>query len=918
LFAVCPLTASGAAYAQPSPQDLSEDGGFLRRVAKSNYSVIALRVEFQPDSSRFSTGDGTFSEDMFQGLVPRIDPFPHDAAYFDAHLEFLETYVSSVSNGMTTIETHLIPEVITVSGQMSRYSPLGPEADSPEERRKLAELVAEAWTLADTQSEFQLPSGIDPDATAFILFHPGTGRDIELTGTALDRTPEDIPSLFFDTQSIDRLLGQRFSFKGIEVTSTAVVPATESKRGVDFITGEPFLLELSINGLLAASFLNFLGVPDLFDTSSGQSAIGPYGLMDPFGIFAYGGLIPPEPSGWTKYYLGWTTPHVFTTSEPTTLDLDAGVEVAIAPVSSSEYFLAETRHRDPGGDELNVVAYLDGEFVERRFAHDADDFNAFDQSGFEGVLVSVDDYDWALPGGFDTSGELRLGGMLIWHVDDNRLRAGLPTNSVNADPRRRALDLEEADSAQDLGFPNNNPFAPEFDRGTPFDFYFRDNPVAALTESGEIALYTNRFSSDTWPNSNSNGGGPSFVVLEDFSDVSTTMTLTHRRESHDSVQPVESLAGSRVPKPIGPAGSVSLITLERGPAAIPILVVHDPDLATAWYVFLETGQISEVPGVVTKPAVTQTLGASKHVAYLFRDENGDTWFTRLPPGQGPPQILYPLPQEVSRLIPSTPLVALGEGADEGPSYAVGYEIDGAGGIVRINPAGESILDRIQTPVRSISVIDDELLAVVEDARTTIRSGSEIVSEWTYPPMSSSIGQSVFGHDAAGLMGVIPRPGESTFLLLEAEGTTREVRTWSTPMSAFPVLADLDLDGLLDVVYASGKDLEAVTQAGAVVDDFPVSLPDSAFSQPLVARWSDDQKPGVLVGLADGYLHAFSVEDAASRPGFPLPVGGEGVATPILIDSAVYACGLDGNRVGGSSLGREVRNEPEHEFYSAGS
>lgn len=52
----------------------SED---LRRPAAGIYDVVALRIEFQPDTSRFTTGDGTFEGPLYDGLEPSIDPLPH-------------------------------------------------------------------------------------------------------------------------------------------------------------------------------------------------------------------------------------------------------------------------------------------------------------------------------------------------------------------------------------------------------------------------------------------------------------------------------------------------------------------------------------------------------------------------------------------------------------------------------------------------------------------------------------------------------------------------------------------------------------------------------------------------------------------------------------------------------------------------
>ena len=109
--------------------------------------------------------------------------------------------------------------------------------------------------------------GLDPERTAFVIFHAGVGRDIELVGTTLDKTPQDLPSLFFDKEALGRLVGRPITFKGMPVNHTIVLPRTETRQGFDFIADEPFLIELSINGLMAASFFNYLGVPDLFDTA---------------------------------------------------------------------------------------------------------------------------------------------------------------------------------------------------------------------------------------------------------------------------------------------------------------------------------------------------------------------------------------------------------------------------------------------------------------------------------------------------------------------------------------------------------------------------------------------------------------------------------------------------------------------------
>ena len=120
----------------------------LQRPAAPSYDVVALRVAFQPDTTRFTTGDGTFEGALYaEGLQPSIDPLPHDAAYFEAHLDFLRDYVEQTSGGATRLSTRLLPGVVQLSQTMAAYSPTGPNAESDDEQAKLAALVEEAWRI---------------------------------------------------------------------------------------------------------------------------------------------------------------------------------------------------------------------------------------------------------------------------------------------------------------------------------------------------------------------------------------------------------------------------------------------------------------------------------------------------------------------------------------------------------------------------------------------------------------------------------------------------------------------------------------------------------------------------------------------------------------------------------------------------
>lgn len=100
------------------------------------------------------------------------------------------------------------------------------------------------------------------------------------------------------------------------------------------------------------------GLPDLYDTSGQNQAMGAFSLMaagswgaDSSAGETYGGLTPVSLDAWSREYLGWTAP-VEPTS-PNTLLFDPALAQSAAayrlikrPVSSTEYFLIESRQAE--------------------------------------------------------------------------------------------------------------------------------------------------------------------------------------------------------------------------------------------------------------------------------------------------------------------------------------------------------------------------------------------------------------------------------------------------------------------------------------------------------------------------------------------------------------------------------------------
>ncbi|MEO1021702.1 MAG: T9SS type A sorting domain-containing protein [Bacteroidota bacterium] len=507
--------------------------------------IVAIMVEFQPDTNRLTSGTGIFGEGGLPYLErqedTRIDPLPHNQAYFETKLEFAKRYYERVSDNQLTVNYTVLPRVYRLDNPMEAYSPIGETFTN----EPVAQLAQDAWQKVEEAGGFNT-SGLDPDRTAFIIFHAGIGRDVELTGTSLDITPFDIPSLSLSRQGLTQLLRdpgfQGFPINGgaFRVTNSLILPRTQSRRGEDIQENE-VVFPLSTNGLICASIGSFLGLPDLFDTQTGAPAIGRFGLMDGAGFFAYNGLFPPEPSAWEKLFLGWITPT--TISPDSAQNFELGLDELIKiDISSTEYFLIENRHRDPALDGVSItIRRKDGTEILQTFTNSDEDF-IFQEADFDtlfeaGTIIEVSDYDWALPGGLDigeddeegTEDDRELnGGILIWHIDEAQIMAQLPDQRVNADPNRRGVDLEEADGAQDIGpgivgaLDNSAAF------GSAFDYWWSGNNFRVISQEGTVQFYENRFGPDTRPNTNSNSGSINNFELYDFSDNQIRATFSIR------------------------------------------------------------------------------------------------------------------------------------------------------------------------------------------------------------------------------------------------------------------------------------------------------------------------------------------------------------------------------------------------------
>ncbi len=480
--------------------------------ASKTVRILAVMVEFQKDSDDLTVGDGSFNSIYKKNYTGKkiLDPLPHTADYFAAHLLFAKNYFNRVSSGNLNVSYSVLPKVYTLSKTMRNYSP---PVDSTN-FKKVADMISEAWTMVDKDTAIDF-SQYD----LFAIFHAGVGRDVSLPGSLGNEL--DIPSVYLNLNALQKYFG--VSSQGVSVNNgsffvqnSMVLPQTENREVESY--GTTSLVQITINGLLVSSIASHLGLPDLFDTKTGLSAIGRFGLMDGQSIFAYNGLFPTAPSAWEKIDLGWVSPVTATIQDSTEVRIKSALgttsndtTIVKIPITADEYFLVENRMRDANGDSAVVTMYYNGSMLTKRLK-DTTGFYSYnvDSTAVYGVLVDIDEPDWALSGS----------GALIWHIDDAVIRAKRASDGINANKSHRGVNLMQASGSQDIGETYTSVFGDQVvGEGSSQDFWRKGN---------DAKLFRNVFDDYSRPSARANNGALSLLTLDSFSTAAKTISFTLR------------------------------------------------------------------------------------------------------------------------------------------------------------------------------------------------------------------------------------------------------------------------------------------------------------------------------------------------------------------------------------------------------
>jgi len=829
--------------------------------------ILVIMVEFQKDAFEQTTGDGTFQA---SGSSEQIDPPPHDSLYFQNKIQFVRNYFNRVSNGKLTITGNVYGknERITLSKSMKFYSPPTITNDNKE----LADLAKESWQIADS-----LYPEIDfSKYNIFVIFHAGVGRDIELVP---NYTPFDIPSLYLDSAAFATALRQP-SFQGCVhgfIKNTIILPETESR---DILTGSgTSTLQLSINGLFAASVGSYLGLPDLFNTKTGSSGIGQFGLMDGAAIFAYNGLFPPEPSAWEKMYLGWLSPITIGNSTANLSVPAVGLKYPMQqdtvykiPITSSEYFLVENRNRNPKGTGLDIeIADPHGVTLWRHFNQDTTTFNYYNNSLITGSVIDVSNFDWALIGDGETdtigkSSPYDGGGILIWHIDESVIQEGLITNSVNANPNHRGVDLEEADGSKDIGLsePGSGP-----ENGSPLDCWFAENNATP---------YKNIFNQRSFPNSNSFSGAASLVTIKNFSIRSPRMTLTV--EFGNPVLQRDSL----MHRSFKNTNVHSFPTSTRNHLYLPT--------SGGIYAFQNNGQsllgntTDLLSGAISANGVAvNVLSDSTEVVASVQDSILRIYKLSFHNGQSSVDSLI---KTYADSFTTSPCFAQLDSL----SILIGAE---SGTLYQFNINGDVISKRsVGADLSSIAILPSS--SSTKSSEYFYTSGNKIGRK-------NSVGVDLPSPSNGWMLAAAVSPKGNYIIATEKNGSKILAYNQSLSQKNYEIsiassgilelaIADIDGDGEKDAIIQSANSLTVINRIGSMLDGFPIQPRTGLefIGTPLVVDFNGDAKQEIVLLTNDGEMWVYD-RNGKLLSGFPVLVAAAGKVFPMAFTNSSNKLGI---------------------------
>lgn len=818
--------------------------------------ILAVMVNFQEDKDVSTFGNGKFGSMYSKNYGNSIlDPLPHDRKYFENHLEFVKNYFNKVSNSKLNVDFYVLPDTFSVSKTMRNYSPPPKSSDlSP-----VGEFAKEVWAIAN-----QLyPNFRFSDYDMFLIFHAGVGRDVTLPGSLGNE--RDLPSVYLSEKALKSIFGGNFNGFPVQngnfrIKNSAIIPSTES-RELQTLTGTT-LVELTINGLLVSTVASHIGLPDLFDTDTGLSAIGRFGLMDGQSIFAYNGCFPPEPSAWEKIYLGWITPdeiQIIPQSEfvkditlPARLAATNQPFIIKVPINSSEYFLIENKQRDVLKNGSIITYKIGNQEFTKSFHKDTTGFRSYDTDSLTGVITNVDEFDWAIPGN----------GILIWHIDENIISQKISANKINADKKMRGVDVEEADGIQDIGEKFRTIFGDDVvGEGNQFDLWYAGNTSR---------LFKNRFDKNSRPSTHSNSGANSLISMYDFSNSDNLMTF--KIAFRDSIiKPIYSkqILSSDLAK--------SISSFDDNNSKQIILIGKTVYIVDSTFVDSVANFSDFKPAIVKFGGANYIIGATydsrlqlpSRINYIrFVGNSFNTGgFNFLFSVSGSP-VLFKNPNEtIDIVIPTL----------EGKILFFDLNTYLSG---NLQPRREIV---INSDYQIIKVSIDSQIAALGKKRNSNVEYLVYLDGVTHSLKNQVVfdfAVTKFKNESLAIL-LVAEDGLRKIKILKKDGLYSEFFVSYSSADKF-ILSDLKSDGSNYIVITDKNKLEAFNLQGARGDNFPFVIKDDVFNQWILSADIEGDKNSEIIAFTEkGNIYALDGRTGKLVDGFPISIGKNNFASPSL-------------------------------------
>jgi M6 family metalloprotease-like protein len=395
--------------------------------------VLALRVEFQTDSSPLTTGNGRMDYAGFltkdDGLL--YDP-PHTRQYFEKMMLALKNFYGLNSLGKLYLKPEVFPNTVYGAYQLPHDMLYYGDTTSVEGvETGLTRLMRDAVKAADEDPALRFA-----DYDLLVIFHAGSTGQTDMRYDS----PFDLLTGTLGEGALQAYLGVPYVLADegqTRITAASIFP--EMARQDTMYDGETNILGMTgLEGLLYHEFCHLMGGYDLYDVSYNSMGVGAWSLMGyggwlgDWGLGVPPGTIPSLLDAYHKVLFGWVDPLVvsipkgnirlFAAEMDSLLYAQRGDSlhpvIVKVPITPTEYFLIENREADIKQKDTLIV-HVEG-----------------------GVPVSVvnGEYDFFQPGS----------GVLVWHVDERTIELLGPSNWLSIIPAHKGVDLVEGDGIQDF------------------------------------------------------------------------------------------------------------------------------------------------------------------------------------------------------------------------------------------------------------------------------------------------------------------------------------------------------------------------------------------------------------------------------------------------------------------------------------